>query len=124
LCEIVKNAGFEDFCFIRDEENYQKVFDNPRDLMDRAKKEILGCDVLLFDATEKSTGRAIELGIAFANEKKIITIMKEGTAIKDTLRGVSDALISYSRIDEIKDQLGHLYQEWKSNLKTIPTPSF
>ena len=89
LCSIVKNAGFEDFCFIRDVENYQKVFNNPKELMDRAREEIIKCDVLLFDATNKSTGRAIEVGIAYSNKKKIIIIMKEGTKIKDALRGGS-----------------------------------
>ena len=112
LCRVVKNAGFEDFCFIRDVENYQKIFNNPRELMNRAKKEILDSDVLLFDATEKSTGRAIELGIAFANGKKIITIMKEGTVIKDTLKGASDVIVSYNKIEDIEDQLKCTYQEW------------
>ena len=96
LCAIVKNAGFEDLCFIRDIEDYQKVFNSPKELMDRARAEILNCDVLLFDATEKSTGRAIEVGIAFANRKKIVVIMREGTKIKDTLRGVTDVVITYN----------------------------
>lgn len=49
LCFLVKAAGFIDFCFIRDVENYQKVFDNPKDLMDRALEEIKNCDYLLID---------------------------------------------------------------------------
>jgi hypothetical protein len=31
LCSLVKEAGFDDFCFIRDIENYQHVFDNPKE---------------------------------------------------------------------------------------------
>ena len=112
LCSIVKNAGFEDFCFIRDVENYKKVFDDPKELMDRAREEIKKCDVLLFDATEKSTGRAIEVGIAFSNKKKIIAIMKEGTSIKDTLRGAADAIITYKRIEDIQNDLKRLCLEW------------
>ncbi|OGM19982.1 hypothetical protein A2955_02200 [Candidatus Woesebacteria bacterium RIFCSPLOWO2_01_FULL_37_19] len=112
LCKIVKNAGFEDFCFIRDVENYQKIFNNPIELMDGARTEILNCDALLFDATEKSTGRAIEVGIAFANQKKIIMIMKEGTSIKDTLRGVADVVITYKVIEDIQDDLRRIYLEW------------
>ena len=40
LCEIVRTSGFEDFSFIRDVENYKKVFSDPKELMSRAKKEI------------------------------------------------------------------------------------
>lgn len=112
LCSIVKNAGFEDFCFIRDVENYKKVFNDPRELMGRAREEIKKCDVLLFDATEKSTGRAIEVGIAFSNMKKIVVVMKEGTSIKNTLRGVADAIITYKVIEDIQDDLRRLYSEW------------
>ena len=112
LCSIVRNAGFEDFCFIRDVENYQKVFNNPKELMDRARTEILECDALLFDATEKSTGRAIEVGIAYANKKKIIVIMKEGTEIKDTLRGVADLVTTYKVITDIQGDLKQIYLEW------------
>jgi hypothetical protein len=35
--------------FIRDIENYQKIFDNSFNLMKRAKEEIEKCDVLLID---------------------------------------------------------------------------
>ena len=80
--------------------------------MDGARTEILNCDALLFDATEKSTGRAIEVGIAFANQKKIIMIMKEGTSIKDTLRGVADVVITYKVIEDIQDDLRRIYLEW------------
>jgi len=112
LCSIVRNAGFEDFSFIRDVENYKKVFDNPQELMDRARTEILKCDILLFDATEKSTGRAIEVGIAYANKKKIIVIMREGTEIKDTLRGAADKVITYKAIEDIQTDLKQACLEW------------
>lgn len=112
LCSIVKNAGFEDFCFIRDIENYQKVFNDPKKLMNRAREEIIKCDALLFDATNKSTGRAIEVGMAYSNKKEIIIIMKKGTKIKDTLREVADAIITYRAIEDIQDDLRRLYSEW------------
>ncbi len=114
LCSIVRNAGFKDFCFIRDVENYQKVFNNPKELMNSAREKILRCDVLLFDATEKSTGKAIEVGIAFSNKKKIIVIIKKGILIKDTLRGVADAIINYKTIEDIQNDLKRLYLEWTS----------
>lgn len=108
LCSLVKKAGFDDFCFIRDIENYQKVFTDPKELMTRAKEEIEKSDYFLIDMTDKPTGRAIEAGIAYALEKKIVVIMKRGTQIKDTTRGISDLIIEYDNIDDITDKLAQL----------------
>jgi nucleoside 2-deoxyribosyltransferase len=101
LCSIVRSAGFEDFNFIRDIENYQKVFHNPKELMQRAREEIKKSDALLIDMTDKPTGRAIEAGIAYALDKKIIVIMKRGTEIKDTTRGIADTVIEYDELEDL-----------------------
>lgn len=114
LCSLVNKSGFKDFCFIRDIENYQKIFDNPKELMEKAKSEIAKSDVLLIDMTHKSTGRAIEAGIAFAQNKKIITIMKKGTKIKDTTKGISDAIIEYNKIEDIVEPLELLFNKWNT----------
>lgn len=105
LCSIVKSAGFEDFSFIRDVENYQKVFDNPKELMKRSEEEIINSDALLIDMTDKPTGRAIEAGMAYSLGKKIIVIMKRGTKVKDTTRGIADAIIEYNVIEDISSGL-------------------
>jgi nucleoside 2-deoxyribosyltransferase len=111
LCSLVREAGFEDFCFIRDVENYQKIFDNPKDLMIRARQEINGCDALLIDLTEKSTGRAIEAGMAFSMGKKIIVIAKKETPLKDTAKGIADLIIEYDKIDDIVPGLRNILAE-------------
>lgn len=108
LCSIVKEAGFEDFCFIRDVENYQKIFDDPRKLMQRTTDEIQRSDFLLIDLTEKPTGRAIEAGIAYALDKKIIAIAQKGTHIKDTTKGIASAVIEYEKIEDIIPELRKL----------------
>lgn len=115
FCSLIKQSGFQDFCFIRDVENYQKIFDDPKELMDRAKEEIEKCDALIMDITDKSTGRAIEAGIAFTQNKKIILIVKKGTKIKDTAKGISDAIIEYENIEEIVKPLSSLFNKWKNN---------
>ncbi len=111
LCGLVRTAGFEDFCFIRDVENYQKMFDSSKELMQRAKDEIEKSDALLVDMTNKPTGRAIEAGVAFALDKKIIVIAKKGTQIKDTTRGIADLVIEYDVINDIVPVL----QNWSQN---------
>jgi len=108
ICSLVKFAGFEDFCFIRDVENYQKIFDNSKELMQRAKEEIEKSDALLIDMTDKPTGRAIEAGIAYVLNEKIIVIMKKGTEIKDTVIGIADAIIKYDNIADIVSELEKL----------------
>lgn len=108
LCSLVKSAGFEDFCFIRDVEHYQKSFSNPVELMKRSKEEIKKSEFLLIDMTDKPTGRAIEAGMAYALGKKVVVIMKRGTKIKDTTRGISAAVIEYDRIEEIVGPLCQL----------------
>ena len=105
LCSLVRQAGFEDFCFVRDVEHYKQIFTNPKALMQRAYEEIKKSDWLLIDVTNKPTGRAIEAGIAFALKKKIVVIMKKGTNVKDSIRGIADKIIEYKSIDEIVSQL-------------------
>lgn len=112
LCGYVKESGFEDFCFIRDIENYQKIFENPEELMRRAKEEIVKSDALLLDMSDKPTGRAIEAGIAFAQNKKIIVIMKKGTIIKDTIKGIADAIIEYEDLNNIIEPMKKLHKNW------------
>ena len=109
LCTLVKETGFEDFCFIRDIENYQKVFNNPKELMERTRDEIKKCDLLLIDLTNKPTGRAYEAGIAYAYGKRIITILKRGTEIRDTTKGISEIIIEYDEIEDIVIPLKEYY---------------
>ena len=101
LCSLVRQAGWQDFCFIRDIENYQKVFNDPKKLMKRAFEEIQKSDALLIDMTDKPTGRAIEAGIAYSLGKKIIVIMKKETIVKDTVIGIADVVFKYENIEDI-----------------------
>ncbi len=111
LCNLTHEAGFEDFCFIRDVENYKKVFTDPKELMTRAEEEVLNCDALLIDLSTVSTGRAIEMGIAFSAGKKIIIIVKKGTILRDTSKGIADKIIEYNKINDIIQPLKTFLQE-------------
>lgn len=77
LCSIVKNSGFEDFCFIRDVEGYQKIFSDPKKLMLRSREEIFKSDALLVDLTGKATGRAFEAGMAYALNKELSLLQRK-----------------------------------------------
>jgi nucleoside 2-deoxyribosyltransferase len=111
LCALLRAAGFQDYCFIRDVEHYRKVFSDPSKLMQRAREEIKKSDFLLIDLTEKPTGRAIEAGIAYALGKKIIVITQRGIPLKDTVRGIAAVLIEYERLDDIVAALSSYRQK-------------
>lgn len=111
LCSLINSTGFEAFCFIRDVENYSKMFNDPKELMIRAKEEIEKCDLLLIDLTNKPTGRAYEAGMAYAFGKKVITIIKKGTELKDTTRGISDSIIEYDNLEDIVEPLKIYYKK-------------
>ena len=105
LCSVVHSAGFEDFCFIRDVENYEKVFNDAHELMKRTTEEIKKSDYLLLDMIDKPTGRAVEAGIAYAMGKKVILIAQKGTIIRDSVRGISEKIIEYEKIEDIVPDL-------------------
>lgn len=101
LCSLIKEAGYQDFCFIRDVEHYEKMFFDSRLLMQRAMEELNQCDALFLDFDGPGTGRIVELGMAYALKKKIIIATKKGTVVRDTIRGVADLFIEYGDISEI-----------------------
>ena len=109
LCSIIRQSGFEDYCFVRDE----KIFDDEYEMMRRAKEKIEKCKVLLIDYDWPTHGRMIEIGMAYAMNKKIIVITKKWTRIKDTVRGVSDSIIEYKNIEDIIAPMSKLFSKWK-----------
>lgn len=109
LCAIIRKSGFEDYCFIRDE----KTFDDEYEMMKRAKEKIKECGALLIDYDGPTHGRMIELGIAYAMNKKIVLITKKWTHIKDTVKWVSDSIVEYENIEDIIKPMEKIYSEWK-----------
>lgn len=114
LCAIAREAGFEDFCFIRDVEKYQRgVFSDPHELMARAREELLKCDALLIDASEHSTtgGRTIEVGMAFGHNKPVIAIAKRGIDIGVPITGTAALFIEYDNLEDISGPLKEFRQQ-------------
>lgn len=109
MCAIIRKYGFEDYCFVRDE----KAFDDEYEMMKRAKEEVANCEVLLIDYNGPTHGRMIELGMAYAMGKKIIVITKKGTYIKETVKGVSNSIIEYEKLEDIIQPMSKLFTEWK-----------
>ena len=106
LCLAVRDSGMEDFCFIRDVENYQKTFNNPNDLWERSLFEIKSCDALLIDVSDVPTGgRVIEAGIAYALGLPVFVIAKTGLPCKDIFVGIATEVIFYDEYTGITPPL-------------------
>lgn len=107
LCAAVAAAGFEDFHFIRDIEQYRKnVFPSQKALWAKAKQCIKACDALLIDVSDSpSGGRVVEAGIAYALGKPVYVIVQKGVAYKDFYNGIAEAVIEYETPSDITDEL-------------------
>lgn len=105
LSKFIRDSWHIDFCFIRDIENYKKIFNNSYELMLRAKEEIQNCDALLIDYDWPGTWRIVELWMAYALWKKVILIAKKWTFIKETIEWVTDLIIEYEKLEDIIQKL-------------------
>ncbi len=73
--------------------------------MKKAKEEISKSDYFLIDYDGPSTGRMIELGIAFALNKKVIVLKQRNIDLKNTVEGVSQFVIEYENLEDIVEKL-------------------
>lgn len=107
LCLAVRAAGLEDFHFIRDVEHYRPgFFTSQKELWSAAMQYLAGCDALLMDVTDApSGGRLVEAGMAYALNKPIYVIVKNGLDYKDFYDGIATTIIKYDQIEDITEQL-------------------
>ncbi len=102
ISSILENMGHETICIIRDIENEGRVKYSPQELMELTFRKIDTCDLVIIDLTEKRVGLGIEAGYAYAKGIPIITIAKKGSAISETLVGISREVLFYDNINDIE----------------------
>ena len=107
LCSAVRDAGMEDFHFIRDVENYQpNYFKSQKELWATALKNLTECDALLIDISDSpSGGRLVEAGMAYSLNKPVYVIVKNGVEYKDFYDGIATSIFKYDEIGDITKQL-------------------
>lgn len=107
LCLAVRAAGYTDFSFIRDVEQFNpRHFETQKKVWVAALAHLRDCDALLVDVSDApSGGRVVELGMAFALEKPIYVICKKGIAHKDFYKGVAAKIIEYETVEDITEHL-------------------
>ena len=103
LCQAVRDAGAEDFHFIRDVEQHQPdFFATQEQVWEATKSSLKECDALLIDVSDSPSGGClIEAGMAFALGKPIYVITKKGTHYKDFYTGIASAIYEYEDIGEV-----------------------
>jgi len=107
LCLAVRDAGMEDFHFIRDVEHYQpNFFKNQKELWSAALKYLTKCDALLIDISDSpSGGRLVEAGMAYALNMPIYVIVKQGIKYKDFYNGIATSIYEYDELSDITKQI-------------------
>lgn len=100
----LEKRGITTMCIIRDVEQWGASNYSAQELMRLTFEEIVSSDMVVVDLTEKGVGVGIEAGYAYAKNKPILTIAKDGSEISETLKGISSKIITYAGLDEI-DQI-------------------
>jgi hypothetical protein len=89
-------------------------------MMKLALNYVQRADVLIAEVSTKEVGIGIELGVAFANNKKIILVRKRGSEHSVTMEGIaSHSPIEYKDGEDLKKKLGSFFKknQWgKGNL--------
>jgi nucleoside 2-deoxyribosyltransferase len=112
LCAAVRSAGIEDFSFIRDIENYEKIFDDPRELWERSREELEKCDGLLIDISDSpSGGRVIEAGMAYGLKLPVFVVVKNDIDYKEVYDGIATKVIRYDTFDDLAAPLANYLRD-------------
>ena len=105
ISDILNHLGMQTISMARDYEKWGDVVFTPSELMEKTFREIDLSDLLIIEFSEKGVGLGIEAGYAYAKQKPIIVIAKEGSDISSTLRGISKDVIFYNDLEELKNKL-------------------
>jgi hypothetical protein len=71
------------------------------------------CDLVIFDATESTTGGGIELGWADAYNIDIVCIHQKNSTPSDSIKAVTDEFYSYS-VTELSSTIDHIVNTKRS----------
>ena len=81
----------------------------PRDVLDIRRSDFVLCNLLQWDGTTPLVGTSVELGLARAMGKFVVTVRKPGFALHPFLAGCSDLVM---------DTLERAY-EWLEHMKPV-----
>lgn len=105
ISAVLGKMGMETTVMARDYEKWGEVKFTPEILMQKTFEIIDSSDVLIVEFSEKGVGIGIEAGYAYAKNKPIYVVAKEGSDISSTIKGVAKEVIFYNNPEEIFNKL-------------------
>ncbi|MFH1787735.1 MAG: nucleoside 2-deoxyribosyltransferase [archaeon] len=109
ISDTLEKSGHEVYSAFTDEELFVKNNFSLKQILNHALNKIDLCEcVLVFvRSPEKTEGMLIEIGYALAKKKKIILATRKGAYFQFT-QEISDQVIEYETLEELKEKLGEL----------------
>jgi len=101
ISALFKKMNIEIISMARDYEKWGEVKFTPLELMQKTFQIIDSSDLLIVEFSEKGVGIGIEAGYAYAKQKPIFVIAKEGSDVSNTLKGIAKDVIFYNNPEEL-----------------------
>lgn len=101
ISAVLEKMGMETTVMARDYEKWGEVKFTPEILMQKTFLIIDSTDLLIVEFSEKGVGVGIEAGYAYAKQKPIYVIAKEGSDISSTLKGIAKDVVFYNDPEEL-----------------------
>lgn len=92
------------FIFFRDAQKWGEIKMDIKEVVQKAMEFVKKCDMILVEASEKSSGAYFETGYAKALGKKVIIVHRKGTET-NFLNGAADVSIEYEDFEDLRERL-------------------
>lgn len=77
-------------------------------MMQQAMTDIMACDILIAEVSDKAIGVGIETGYAKAHNKPIIYLRRRETEHSTTIGGISDFQVVYTNHVELRESIANV----------------
>lgn len=106
LSVAVREAKMDDFCFLRDVQQYKRTFTNAKAKWAKVYDELAASDLLLVDVADGANSRrAVECGMALALKKPIVITIQRGMPHKKLFDDLASTVIEYDSYKDITQPL-------------------
>jgi 2'-deoxynucleoside 5'-phosphate N-hydrolase len=105
ISAILEKRSILTSCIIRDFEKGGSQELLPEKLMKITFEEILSCDIIITELSEKGIGLGIEAGFAYAKSIPIIVVAESGSDISTTIKGIAYSVLFYEKPDDLETGL-------------------
>lgn len=112
ISNLLENLGHTTFIHWRDKQNWENTNSgfSPKKIITNAFESIDGCDVLIAftETTNKSQGMLLELGYAFAKEKKVILASVHEPSLR-YVQSLAEKTYICPSFDELLERLNNYF---------------